>query len=55
MDIIFLNNLKIDTVIGIFDWERKIKQSVIIDLEMATDIAKAAASDSIEDTLDLIM
>ncbi len=52
MDIIFLNNLKIDTVIGIFDWERKIKQSVIIDLEMATDIAKAAASDAIEDTLD---
>ena len=52
MDIIFLNNLKIDTVIGIFEWERKIKQSVIIDLEMATDIARAAASDSIEDTLD---
>ena len=52
MDIIFLNNLKIDTVIGIFDWERKIKQSVIIDLEMATDIAKAAATDAIEDTLD---
>ena len=52
MDIIFLNNLKIDTVIGIYDWERKIRQSVLIDLEMATDIAKAAASDSIEDTLD---
>ena len=52
MDIIFLNNLKIDTVIGIFEWERKIKQSVVIDLEMATDIAKAAATDSIEDTLD---
>jgi dihydroneopterin aldolase len=52
MDIIFLNNLKVDTVIGIYDWERKIKQSVIIDLEMATDIAKAAATDAIEDTLD---
>jgi dihydroneopterin aldolase len=51
MDIIFLNNLKIDTVIGIYEWERKIKQSVIIDLEMATDIARAAASDSIDDTL----
>lgn len=52
MDIIFLNNLKIDTVIGIYDWERKIRQSVIIDLEMATDIARAAATDAIEDTLD---
>ncbi|MGD8742588.1 MAG: dihydroneopterin aldolase [Granulosicoccaceae bacterium] len=52
MDIIFLHNLKVDTVIGIFDWERKIKQSVVIDLDMAADIRKAAASDAIDDTLD---
>ncbi len=52
MDIIYLNDLKIETVIGIFDWERRIRQTVSIDLEMATDIRKAAASDSIEDTLD---
>tara|TARA_B100001123_G_scaffold447560_1_gene605497 strand:+ start:1816 stop:2169 length:354 start_codon:yes stop_codon:yes gene_type:complete len=52
MDIIFLRNLKIDTVIGIYDWERRIKQTVILDLEMATDIKKAAKSDGIEDTLD---
>ena len=52
MDIIFLRNLKIDTVIGIYDWERRIKQTVILDLEMATDIKKAAKSDVIEDTLD---
>ena len=52
MDIIFLRNLKIDTVIGIYDWERRIKQTVILDLEMATDIKKAAKSDDIEDTLD---
>ena len=52
MDIIFLWNLKIDTVIGIYDWERRIKQTVILDLEMATDIKKAAKSDDIEDTLD---
>lgn len=51
MDIIYLNDLKIDTVIGIYDWERRIKQTVSLDLEMATDIRKAAASDSIEDTL----
>lgn len=52
MDIIYLNDLKIDTVIGIYDWERRITQTVCFDLEMATDIRKAAASDSIEDTLD---
>ena len=52
MDIIFLTDLRIDTVIGIFDWERRIKQTVIFDLEMAADIRKAAATDSINDTLD---
>jgi len=51
MDIIFLHGLKIDTVIGIFDWERRIKQTVIFDLDMAADISKAAASDRIDDTL----
>ncbi len=52
MDIIFLKRLEIETVIGIYDWERKIKQTVVLDLEMATDISKAAASDHIDDTLD---
>ena len=52
MDIIFLRNLRIETVIGIFDWERKIKQTVFFDIEMATDIKKAAASDHIDVTLD---
>jgi dihydroneopterin aldolase len=51
MDTIFLNELKVDTVIGIWDWERKIRQTVIIDLEMAADIQKAAASDKVDDTL----
>ena len=51
MDKIFLDELKIDTVIGIWDWERKIRQTVIIDLEMSADIARAAATDSVEDTL----
>jgi dihydroneopterin aldolase len=51
MDIIFLKELKIETVIGIYDWERSIKQAVVFDLEMAADIRKAAASDDIEDTL----
>tara|TARA_B100000953_G_scaffold91553_1_gene74626 strand:- start:12154 stop:12510 length:357 start_codon:yes stop_codon:yes gene_type:complete len=52
MDIIFLKGLKIETVVGIYDWERKIRQTVILDLEMATDVNKAAASDKIEDALD---
>jgi len=52
MDIIFLRNLRIETIIGIFDWEREIKQAVFIDLEMAADVRKGAATDQIEDTLD---
>lgn len=51
MDIVFIRDLQIETVIGIYDWERKIKQVVSIDLDMATDIKKAASSDQIEDTL----
>lgn len=51
MDIIFLSELRVETVIGIFDWERKIKQTVIFDLEMGADIKKAANSDQIDDTL----
>jgi len=51
MDKIFLHELKVETVIGIWEWERKIRQTVIIDLEMSADIAKAAATDSVEDTL----
>lgn len=51
MDKIFLNELKIDTVIGIWEWERRIRQTVVIDLEMSADIAKAAATDAVADTL----
>jgi dihydroneopterin aldolase len=52
MDIIFLHDLTIETIIGIYDWERKEKQSVVLDLDMAADIRAAAQSDAIEDTLD---
>ena len=51
MDKIFLSDLRIETVIGIYDWERKIRQPVSLDLEMGTDIRRAAASDHIDDTL----
>ncbi len=52
MDIIYLHDLRIATVIGVYDWERRVKQTVIFDLDMAADIRKAAATDSIADTLD---
>lgn len=51
MDIIYLHDLRIDTVIGVFDWERRVRQTVILDLEMAADIRRAAASDDLADTL----
>ena len=52
MDIVFIRELKIDTVVGIYDWERRIRQAVVMDLEMGADVARAAKSDRIEDTLD---
>jgi dihydroneopterin aldolase len=51
MDTIFLRELKVETVIGIWDWERRIRQTVSIDLEMGADIRRAAMTDSIDDTL----
>ena len=51
MDIIYIHDLHIDTVIGVFDWERRVRQTVILDLDIAADIHKAAASDELADTL----
>ncbi len=52
MDIIFLRGLHIETIVGIFDWERVTRRVVVLDLEMAIDNRKAAVSDAIEDALD---
>ena len=52
LDIIFIEALRVDTVIGVYDWERRIRQPVVIDLEMGADVARAAASDDFADTLD---
>jgi len=52
MDIVFISDLDIDTVIGIFDWEREIRQTVRLNIEMNADIARAASTDHIDDTLD---
>lgn len=51
-DTIFLSGLTADCIIGIWDWERKVRQKVVIDLEMRADVRRAAASDHIDDTLD---
>ena len=51
-DTVFIRELRVETVVGIFDWERRIRQTVSLDLEMRTDIRRAAHSDRIEDTLD---
>ena len=51
MDIIYLKDLRIDTVIGIYEWERRIKQTLTFDIEMDADTGKAAQSDSIDDTV----
>lgn len=51
MDTIFIDQLEIDTVIGVYDWERRIRQRVSFDIEMATDIRPAAATDDVDLTL----
>jgi len=51
-DIVFLRGLEIECIIGFIDWERRIKQKVVIDLELPVDCARAAASDDVVDTLD---
>ncbi|MDP5003787.1 MAG: dihydroneopterin aldolase, partial [OM182 bacterium] len=52
MDIVYIRELEIEAIIGIYDWERETKQTVSIDLEMGCDNTKAAASEDIADALD---
>ncbi|MFB9887224.1 dihydroneopterin aldolase [Balneatrix alpica] len=51
MDKVFIKGLAIETLIGIYDWERQIRQRLLLDLELAVDIRQAAAGDDIEHTL----
>ena len=51
MDIVYIEGLEIETIIGIYDWERTTRQIVRLDIEMACDIGKAAASEDIEQAL----
>lgn len=52
MDIVFIERLHVDTIIGIYEWERQVRQTVTLDLEMAWDNTRPAASDAIDDALD---
>jgi len=51
MDRVYIHGLTVETVIGIFDWERTIQQKVVVDLEMAVDIRASAASENIDRTV----
>ncbi len=51
MDIVYIRELEVETVIGIYDWEREIRQTVSLDLEMGTDINAAASTEDIDNTL----
>ena len=51
-DRVFIENLEVETIIGVLDWERRVRQRICIDLEMAADIGKAASTDALEDALD---
>jgi dihydroneopterin aldolase len=51
-DIVFLRGLAVETTIGFFEWERHVKQTVVLDLEIPVDCARAAGSDAVHDTVD---
>ena len=52
MDIVFIRELRADTIIGVYDWEREVRQTVVLDLEMAGNNVRAAQSDDVADALD---
>ena len=51
-DRIFLHGLAVECIIGFIDWERRVRQTIVLDVEMPVDCARAAASDDVADTLD---
>jgi 7,8-dihydroneopterin aldolase/epimerase/oxygenase len=52
VNIVYIKGLRAQAVIGVYDWERDIRQTLVLDLELASDTARAAASDQIADALD---
>lgn len=51
MDIVYIHDLHVEATIGVYEWERRIRQTLVIDLDLGTDNRKAAASDHINDTI----
>lgn len=51
-DVIFLRGLTVECLIGFIDWERQVRQRLVLDLELPVDCARAAASDEVADTVD---
>lgn len=49
---VFIEGLAIETCIGVYDWEREIRQTVVLDLELYTDLRAAARSDGLAQTVD---
>ncbi|MDR2213793.1 MAG: dihydroneopterin aldolase [Pseudomonadales bacterium] len=52
MDIVYIRDLEVKTVIGVYDWEREIRQPVTVDLDLAHDIRQGAATDDVAHVLD---
>lgn len=52
MDKIFIRGLRVDTIIGVYDWERTLERPLIFDLELGIDSREAAASDRVRDAVD---
>ena len=52
MDIIFLNEVKVQTKLGVPEWERMVEQTIILDIEIGYDLSKACKSDDVNDTID---
>ena len=52
MDTVKIRGLKVEAIVGVHDWERKLPRPVVIDLELSTDVAHAARSDALKDALD---
>ena len=52
MDTVFIKGIKATSVIGCYDWERDVRQTLVIDLELKADLARAAETDALADALD---
>ena len=52
MDIVYLRDLRVDALIGVWEWERRIRQTLVMDIDLGTYISRAGASDDLADTVD---